>query len=136
MGGMHQGPPGLALLCAMPQDTQRGGDTPGSDVLHPTGCFWGCPAPVLGGTRGAAAPRLSAGLREPVEVLSSSSGRSEQVWHLEFYPSGIGDQRSCLKLKALFNSPRDQSMQRRGIFQPSKPHTSRAVTPKGPLPPP
>lgn len=118
MGAMHQGPPRGWPCCAMPQDTQ-GSTLRGPTGSIPPGAFWGCPMPVLGGTRGAAAPRLSAGLREPVKVLSSSSGRSEQVWHLEIYPSGIGDQRSCLKLKALFNSPWDQSMQRRGIFSPA-----------------
>lgn len=106
------------MLCAVPQDTQ-GGTHQGPTSSIPPGAFWGFPMPVLGGTHGAAAPWLSAGLREPVKVLSSSSGRSEQVWHLEIYPSGIGDQRSCLKLKALFNSPWDQSMQRRGIFSPA-----------------
>lgn len=126
------GPPPLRSSLGTHTGRGTGGDPAGLTGSAPSGPAVGVPEPVLGpwlgppgaapepgGTCSAPAPWPGAGLQEPVKVLFSFSGRSERVWRLQFYPLGIRDQQSCLKLKALFNSHWDQSMQRRRIFKPA-----------------
>lgn len=126
------GPPPCGIL-GTHTGRSTGGDPPGPTAsVPPPGPAVGIPEPVPGprlgppgaapepgGTCRAPAPRPGAGLQEPAKVLFSFSGRSEQVWRIQFYPLGIRDRQSCLKLKALFNSHWDQSTQRRRILKPA-----------------
>jgi len=141
VGAQAGGEPGADAAPSHPREPRRSspgtrrGRGAGADPASPgPGPQLGA-APEPGGTRRAPAPRPGAGLQEPVKALSSSSGRSQHVWRSQFYPSGIGDQRSCLKLQALFNSHRDQSTQSRRIFPNQQTTCKRACHTQRPAPP-